>query len=250
MILVDDRVGSVELLHAFAKFGVRAEASKLGSADFAFAGEGEDGECMVGVERKRIGDMISSMRTRRLSGYQLPKLISDYRYVVLVVEGVWRPDPASGVLQILKGRYWQNYGGKGRKPMMYSEVDQHLNTLGFKAGVQIRRSNSPEETVFQIVNLYKWFDKGWDRHKSHDQCYAPVPEPKRVSFRASALTPDEKLVRAFAAQLPGCDAKCDEVVKVFHHLEDLFEAGVTDWQQVNGVGKVLARRWFDALHKK
>ena len=90
MILIDDRMGSKELLPLFRPYDVTVELSHLEYADIAFFGNGPTGPELVGIERKTLHDLVNSMRSRRLSGYQLPGLMAAYAWVYIVVEGVWR----------------------------------------------------------------------------------------------------------------------------------------------------------------
>lgn len=236
MILLDDRIGSKELLPLFRPFGVDVELSRLDSADMAFAGNGPKGDCMVGIERKRISDLCQSMRDRRLSGHQLPKLLADYEYVFLIVEGMWRPG-RTGVLETYRGRGFSPVSG-----MMYAEVDSYLTGLSLRAGIEVKRSASPEETVAQTINLFRNFDKNWSAHTAHNQVYAPIPTPRKAAYRHRSLTPKQKLVRDFAAQIPGIDRKCESVMDKFPTVRRMFEASKLEWEQIDGIGDVLATR--------
>lgn len=253
MILLDDRVGSIELLPLFRPFGIDVETTRLDSADAAFMGYGAQGDCMIGIERKRITDLIQSMREKRLSGFQLPKLLADYEHVFLLIEDMFRPG-LNGELQTWQGNSFRALytGGSksGGKPMMYAEVDNYLNTLALQTGVQVRRAATPQETVAQIVNLYKWFQKKWSDHHSHTQVYAPVPTPKKAQFRHRELTDKQKLCRDFAAQIPGIDTKCEAVMDKFGTTRRMFEASEFEWKQIPGIGDLLAKRITKLLRER
>ena len=90
MILLDDRTGSGELLPLFRPYDAPVELARLDFGDACWLGNGATGPELVGVERKTIHDLVSSMRSKRLSGYQLPGLLRTYDWVYLLVEGVWR----------------------------------------------------------------------------------------------------------------------------------------------------------------
>src|SRR5271169_4444109 len=127
MILLDDRVGSHELLPYFSPYGVQVESTRLDYGDACWVGKGPDGDCMVGVERKTIGDFISSMRGKRLAGHQLPGLMSSYEFTYLIVEGIYRPGE-TGELEQRQG-HGKGKSGWGWKGMgvRYREVDNHLS---------------------------------------------------------------------------------------------------------------------------
>lgn len=248
MILLDDRVGSKELLPLFRPLGIDVELTRLESADMAFCGLGPDGDCMVGIERKRVTDLLQSMREKRLSGHQLPNLLRDYEYVFLIVEGMWKPGRA-GEIQNYQGGAWKSLY-TGGKPMLYSEADNYLNGLSLRAGVQVKRSYTPEETVAQTVNLFKNFQKKWKDHHAHSQVYAPVPSPKKAQFRPRDLSESEKLCRDMAAQIPGVDRKCEMIMDHFKTARRMFEASPLEWKQLPGIGDVMARRIVKLLRER
>ena len=76
MITVDNRTGSIELLPLFPKN--TAKPGYLAFADFAFTGRGYANglPLLIGVERKTTTDLLSSMTTGRLSGYQIPRSLN------------------------------------------------------------------------------------------------------------------------------------------------------------------------------
>src|ERR1700685_3075549 len=108
MIYIDDRVGSIELLPTFQSHRNRPQcsSSRLIAGDMCFSGQGAMGNCMIGVERKRLKDMLNSIRSGRFSGEQLPKLIEHYEYSYLIVEGIWRCNWDNGLLEDMWGNGW------------------------------------------------------------------------------------------------------------------------------------------------
>ena len=59
MIYVDNRKGSKELFPLFPMGS--AELTHLEYADFMFTGHHSDGDIIIGIERKRIGDFVNCM---------------------------------------------------------------------------------------------------------------------------------------------------------------------------------------------
>lgn len=251
MILIDDRIGSKEMLDLFKPYGLRVDSTRLEFGDACWAGNGPEGDCMIGLERKRITDLVSSMRDGRLSGHQLPGLFSTYQYVYLAVEGIYKPGDNGELI------YWKGAGFRpvmcGRNTVMYREVDAYLSTLETKAGVVVRRTGRIEETVAQIVSLYHWWQKPWEKHQSHQQIYAPVPQGKRMGFvsREELIRRKygEKAVVAWkmAAQLPGLDTKAESVAKHFRCPFAMIAATPEEWMQIKGIGKKLAERYADLM---
>lgn len=165
-ILVDDRVGS----RHYAPQLANAIVTRLEYGDVAFAGH----DCTIGIEIKKIGDAVSSMFSGRLCDHQIPGLFASYDKVYLIVEGLWRPEPGSGVLQQYRsfvkdgpvipgpGRWFDM--SAGRRRLLYGSFEQFLTTLESQAGVKLRYTPSEPETVALISSLYAWHQR--EDHKS------------------------------------------------------------------------------------
>jgi ERCC4-type nuclease len=147
---------------------------QLDAGDLAFVGRG-DGGCPlnIGIEFKRLDssstDLAQSLRSGRLSGEQLPKLLGErgaYDLAWLLVEGVWRTDPKTGLVTAYKGKHrgWQPIPGK----MPGSELEKRLLTLEMLGGLRVRFTNTRADSIRFIANLYRWWtDRDLDRHVSH-----------------------------------------------------------------------------------
>src|ERR1035437_3942143 len=134
MILVDRRVGSNDLLAPLKAAGFDAQLVELAFGDIAFEGKGLNGTPLnVGVELKRLGDLVSSLRTGRLAGHQLPGLLRTYDYAWLLVEGQWRANAAGQVTTQKRSRLWTVIPGK----MTASELDKQLLTLELCGGLHV-----------------------------------------------------------------------------------------------------------------
>src|SRR6185312_3670611 len=104
-ILIDPRVGSRELFGVLSSNGVKVQIARdeLLSGDFCFEGRGPGEESwLIGVERKTVRDMLSSISTGRFSGHQLRLLCQMYQRYYLIVEGVYGCDD-HGILQEPRG---------------------------------------------------------------------------------------------------------------------------------------------------
>ncbi len=252
MILLDDRVGSKELMRYFLPFDVRVESTRLEFGDACWAGSGPHGDCMIGLERKRIRDLVNSIRDRRLSGHQLPGLMESYEFVYLIVEGFYRPG--------LHGELEEGRGGGMWRPLgpMYREIDNHLSTLELKCGVIVRRTATPTETAAVIVDLYKWWtEKSWDQHRSHHQIHSITPQSLAHGRKLSFIAPEQEIRRKYgpkavdvwhmAAQLDGLDTKAELVAAHFRTPRKMMEATISDWLQIPGIGPVLAARYMEVF---
>jgi ERCC4 domain len=232
---------------------VETSICRLEYGDCVFTGNGPDGECMVGVERKRLADLVTSMQDRRLSGHQLRGLWQAVDFVYLVAEGVWREGDGGqieewGWVAREKRQGWRAFysgpgGGSGRSAISFEQLDHYLCTLELKGGVVLRRTRDARETARFYVSRWRWFNqKAWDAHKSADQVYCggvvkkghggewAVPhghDPKFAPGRRAGMkqTNPTTLLRA-AMQLPGVDARAAAVTEHFGSVRRMALAGL------------------------
>ena len=239
MIELDDRVGAVELARHLPPHLTQIQRLQFGDA--RFFGQGPEGPIPVGIERKRIGDLVSSMQDGRLSGHQLVGMLSRYQVVYLLVEGLWRADPKEGVLQVMRRGKWVPLN-HGKRLYMARDVGNYLNTLAVMCGVIVWRSSRQESSAQWILSTYRWWQKAWRDHKSHYRFSMPLPNGMGVQLRKPHLT--ERL----AKELPGVGwERARALGKRFKTPLDLLLADEKDLREVAGVGKVLARRIVDAI---
>ena len=234
MIIIDPRTGSGELEPLFKPYGVDVLKDTLTFGDFSFCGNGPNGTVGIGIERKRMNDLVASMRDKRLSGYQLPGLLKTYDYVSLVVEGIYRISKNGSIEVYVRGT-WRNMLA-GARTVTYREIDHYLSSLTHLCGVTVLYTSTPAHTVEQIVSRYRWWnDKEWSKHSSFDQIYTHVPDP---IGRSRLMQRTVSLVDKVAAQLYGVDKKAFELGKKFKTVKQLANASVVELEKV--VGKKLA----------
>lgn len=255
MILLDPREGSVDLFAHLEALGLNVKLQTLESADVAFTGNGPQGEgcAWIGVERKRVRDMLGSIRSGRFSGHQLPNLVHQYDFPFLLIEGSWRPsEDDEGLLE----EGWPSRPvviGKSR--FLYREFSRFQFTIQVAAQVPVLRSSSRHETAHLIRDLWVWFNqKSWSEHRAH------------MAFN---LTSDighiEKpgLVRRVAKELPGIGWEKSHLVEdEFGTVLEMAQSWVADderrWASIHGelkpdgrrrpgIGKVIAKRVMAAI---
>lgn len=247
MLLVDERVGSRELLQSIRKRGIQAELGGKLDADFQWTGSGPDGQVLVGVERKSIQDLLGSMRDRRLVGQQLGRMVAAHDICYLVVEGIWRRGRETGLVEVRNGR-WETARGR----FHYSEVGRFLCSLEELAGLRLWRTADAEETVAALADWYSWWQKPYSEHKSLDAIYAPapvVPNWNRRGGRARTfeVRQEATLLQKVCAQLPRIDSRAIEVATYFSSVRDLAEADVDRWTGIRGIGKRTAEQIVEAV---
>src|SRR4029077_18022360 len=183
-VLVDSRTGSRELLSLLRSYGAEAELAGHLDADFEWSGNGPDGELMCGVERKQVSDLLASMRDRRLIA-QTGRAIDAYEVRYLVVEGLWRRQDESGMIEIGKRvkdmgateviRWYPAHGG-----YRYSEVARYLASIRETAGVRVWTTDSERSTASWLAEEHAWWQKPWQEHSTARTLYVPeVPRGAR-----------------------------------------------------------------------
>ncbi len=243
MLIIDPRVGSIDLLPHIRKFGVPCDVQQLDFGDFVFAGPGPGGGTRTyAFERKRLGDMIQSMRDGRLSGHQLIGLLDTYHSVSVIVEGVYRPG-SDGILEELRGRDWQP-AAQGK--VMYRELDAFLTTLNQLCGVSVLRSTNAHETAVMLCTRYIWAQKPWEAHVSHLAIHDDTPQWVRVKqglVRTGMKLERPSLLRKLANQLDGIGwGRSEAVAKHFSSAREMVLAEAREWQKIDGVGKGIAAK--------
>lgn len=256
MITVDPRIGSGELAKFLAMIKLPIEVEPLHYGDFAFLGQGEGGVPVpVGVERKALSDWVSSFYSGRFAGHQLPGLLNCYRVVYVVIEGVWRVDIQTGLVMVPKGQQgkkvqWEPLEAGKSAGLLYRDLEEQFLTFENKGGVLFRRTGNKPETCRFINALYHWWtDKGWEDHKSHLR-FRTVEADKAILIPLDPANP-KHLVRLMCKELKlvGWE-KAREIADRFPTMEDALAATPKEWEGIPGIGKLLAGRIWDVLHRK
>lgn len=236
------------MLPYFRPYDIHVEVTELQFGDACFAGNGPNSPITIGVERKVTNDLVSSMRSNRLSGFQLPGLLQAYDLVFLVVEGIYRCGH-DGALEVYRQTGWTSLLS-GPRPVLYREVSNYLLSLEMKHGVKVMRTSSPQETTAWIVGTYKWFDKPWEKHGGPESIYSPILSQQANEgggHRGRLSVKKAGPVALVAADIPGIDSRAWEFEKQFKTVEEFVLADQKRLAKVEGIGKKLAERihgWF------
>ncbi len=187
MILVDRRVGSAELLPLIHSLGIKAELDTLEYGDVTWEMNGPEGKALVGVERKKVSDLLNCINDGRYAGFQQPGMSQLFSHRILIVEGIYKPSP-QGHLMVMRGNFWAHPTGY---PVMYDKLFSWLTSVALVAGTTCIRSSSEWETAYQIVALYKWGQKEWADHQSqfehHRTVFPSIIKPSLERIVASSL---------------------------------------------------------------
>jgi len=241
MILVDDRIGSRELMPYLPR--QMAVLNRLTFGDAMWLGNGpEDLPVHVGVEIKAIGDLLKSIVDGRFAGHQLPGLLRDYHVIYLIIEGKFRPEPETGLLQVPWHGTW-TAADFGAKRWMHRDLNGFLTTMEQRYGLKIRRTFDRRETARVVQDLHHWWtDKNYEDHRS-GCAFDYSGEP-------AALMPTS-LLRRIAAQLNGIGWKRAQAVEQhFTSVVDMVLAPVEEWRRVDGVGKKIAAKIVEEIWRQ
>lgn len=234
-IYVDKRAGSVELYAPLSQRSVPVELTTLAFGDCCFIGHGPQHPVLIGIERKRITDLLQSLTTGRLSGHQVPGLIEHYPYRWLLVEGQYR-ESRDGLIEVPRKGRWETIR------LHYAALEAYLVTLTLRAGLRVQRTYSLDESVAWLSVLWSWWTKKeWSEHRSH---LALHDAADYGAFYKPTL------VHRVAAQLPGIDEKARDVAAKFQSVQDLMNAEEATWREIPGIGKITAARIHKALRTR
>jgi ERCC4-type nuclease len=249
MILVDSRFGpegSKRSSHravadALMALGFEVEITTLGCGDFAFLGNGPDGPIQIGIELKVIGDLVNSMRSGRLAE-QVTGMSEVYGRTYLIVEGLYRVGRKSGQLEVPRGRGYRPLLA-GPRPVLWADIEKFVTGLE-EAGVRVRRTRSSYETALVIARVLQGFwAKEYAAHRSLQVLHAPTPPMTLV--REDKAT---RRLRLVASCLPAIGwGRSKAVAEAFRSIAGLATAGVDQWEQIEGIGKTIARDCFEAV---
>lgn len=232
VILIDDRVGSAELMNHLPPGSARL--TRLQYGDAAFQGKGPEGvPWFIGVERKTVADFFDSFTTGRLQGNQIPGMCNSYNKCYLLLEGITRRK--GNVMQVMRYGKWYdlNIGA--------ATMDSIIGTLECVAGVTFKYPSNINETGSIIYSLQNWWDAGYHTHRSH-LGFSVEPTPVHV-FRPPSL------LRRIAKELPGVGwERSAAIEKAFSSVLSMVNADENMWREVPTIGPKLAHRIVEEIN--
>jgi ERCC4-type nuclease len=252
-LILDDREDTAlfECLTKTYDFPVIKQHLEFGDA--LWEGNGPDGPCMVGVERKRLNDIVNSMTSGRLVGHQLRGMWECYDYIYLLIEDIFQPGK-NGEMEIWRNGKWMPLWSVRGEACTYRQIQAFLNGLVVASGVALLRTSSTRETAALYAALYHWWQKKFKEHRSIGEIYAPGPDVPIRRGKASLLNREPGLTEKLAAQLPGVDRKAWDIGRNFKTPREFMEfaafSGVREWAQMRGIAKDGAEQIIAALDKE
>lgn len=215
-----------ELRDLIIRFGVKAEIADLPFADIAFEGYGG---LTVGIERKRLHDMLGCIDDSRFSAHQRIGLRQLYNEHWLMLEGIWRPHDPRGLLMQgdERGQFWELK--VATTPVMYSKLRRYLFSV-VRSGTPVMYTRSIWHTAYDIVELYHYYQK-----KEHRSMLS------KQQLNIPSLTRRPALVKRWAMELDGVDiVHGDAAEKLFRTPIALAMSEEVEWLGIPGIGPKTA----------
>lgn len=240
MIVVDDRIGSIELRPLIIQQGVECDKYHFPYGDAIFQGNGPTGPISIAFERKKLSDIFNCIKDGRYSGHQAIGLHNYYDLAFFILEGNWRPSKNGWILEGYEdelGRTHWKYFNNRKIP--YGVLQNAMTSIAM-SGVVTTYSLDINHTVRNIISTFKYFQKKWNDH-----------DMLKKFHRLNIPTLQEKpsLVQEWASKLEGIGVKKNEAARlVFKSGYDLATADETDWMRVDGVTPRLARSIIKEIH--
>jgi ERCC4-type nuclease len=239
----DGKGSSRDLIEPMRALGVRVREKLLDSADVMFVGRGNGGEPLtIGVEYKKVGDYISSMKGR-MQGEQLPKMLKTFDRRYLFIEGDFEHDAQGRLLRRAGRAFWKIH--PGAPPAI--ELLKRLFVMELCGGIYTVWTRNQRQTCLWLLALYRtWTDKDLDKHKSHLALYAPDLDPR--------LGEDIPWFRDACGRLPGISYERSKAFEDTFEgsMENLMNASIADIANVTTNGRKLghsaAERIYRELH--
>ncbi len=235
MLLVDPRAGSRELIEPLKKRGLPVQESHLEFGDLAWVGNGPDGPLMVGVEFKSGGDLLRCIIDGRFADVQLPGLLSNYNEATLLYEGYFTvlEDGGLGL-----NTHQVTYGDKNG--WQYRRLNHWLATVRH-TGIFVDHTTTRAETLAWIHAEYTWWtSKEWEEHKSIRAKFTP-PKVSKSAFIPACPPSRQQRVMMELCHGMGWE-KAEAAARHFGSVKAAVNASAKEWEQVEGIGKVLAKR--------
>lgn len=249
MIFVDYRAGSKDLIKPLRNLGLEVSETSLDFGDLMWEGRGEKGEpVLVGVEFKKLEELVQAMRTNRLEGHQLIGMRDTFKFSYLMYEGKILYDKAGALQMEKKKRFGKVYRVPMPGQMTINELMKRVYVLHLCGGLTPIPTVDRDHSLQAILALYRtWTDKDMDKHKSHIAAYeAPNIRPVNGLRRTLKTFPDVGMKASLAAQLK------------FGSLTKAVNASVQDWATLEVVddkgrprrlGTGVAQRVVDFCHE-
>ena len=240
MILIDYREetetkkkANQDLFQHLQRMHLPVEVTTLNFGDAAVEVNGPEGPLMVGIERKRLHDMLNCIDDARYSAHQRIGMKEDFDISVLMLEGFWKPHDPEGILMegFSGGISWGYARPRGQR-VMYSKLYRYLISVAL-SGVIVTYSRDPFNTAYNIAEWHHYGQKSWHQHTS-------LKELQKIAIPTLNRRPS--LTRKWANDLNDIGTKLSELAeRQFRSPLALAQADEREWLKIPGVGVKTAQ---------
>lgn len=247
-MIIDPRTGSEDLARPLAALGVPVQLMQLEFGDAAWLGLGPGKrQVPVGVEVKKLGDLLQCIRDDRYVGHQLKGLKETYEVRHLLVEGLVTAGEERELLTFKKGVWRRPYEGS---TWMYEAFRNWTLTQQYRSGIHVDFTPDRRGTVAWLAGCFHWWtEKTYEEHRSHEGLYFKPMVPGDNSDIMDPIT-DQTMRRMLVAQgiMRGVGyEKAKAAAERFRSVEQMYWADEVEWRNVPGFGKKLAAQMFKAF---
>jgi ERCC4-type nuclease len=240
-LLLDPRAGSGEYREPLSKLGVNVEVTQLPYGDAAWYGDGPGHDIVpVGVEIKKLDELLTCITTKRFSGHQLPGMVDSFQFIYLLVEGLWKCGKEGELLEYRNGG-WRPVV-HGAKHWQYRTLRHWLTTLKVRRGIHVLECGSMSEGAAALKCEYTWWTgDDFEAHDSDVELDITQVQPRGTSLVRSERRRPTTAVK-MAAQLPkiGKDKAWIVADHFKHSVREMVMAGRAEWLEIAGVGPGIA----------
>lgn len=233
-------------------------SSGAGGPDLLICGNGPAGPILVAIEVKSFRDLLDSAGNGRLQAEgegQLPAMLKDYDQNWLVWYGPVRRGE-SGYLEEPVGRgdggqcRWGIFSRNGGRPrngdangpgQVRGLTNDYLDGLELAVaamGVHVVQVQSDRQAARWLAALYRYWTKPYEEHR-FTRTFSAAPRFPQVIAGVTA-TERDRAQRVFD-RYPGLGMeRALAAAKHFPSVRAMANAGEREWQEVPGIGKVIA----------
>lgn len=264
MIFVDDRAGSAALVnYAPLDDTSIAQLTRLDSADAMFVGNGPTGNLLVGVEVKRIDELIAAQQSGRLTT-QVERMLDTYGRNYLMYYGILSTDNndclmycdfSSDLPYHRANAVYASFGAPiddainaGRR-VPYAYLFNLLSDLD-ESGIRCVHCTAYADVSTYIGRLHRVWSKPWVSRTYLRTIDNSQPKPLIPRYATDKVEHERiRLFVAVVSHLPGMGyTRALAVAKHFQSMRTLFNATRLDLMSVDGIGKTGAKRLHAAMN--
>lgn len=237
MILASNDKGALEVVTVIRQRGIACQQQPLECSDFCFEGNGPLGRIGVGIERKRLHDMLACIEDARYTGHQRVLMKQAFDVSVLMIEGMWRPHTADGSLMEGHLDKWGRLGWTPvkyrHKPTAYAMLRRYLFSVAL-SGVIVCYTRDPEQTGYDVTEWFHYLQKPWKEHTG-------LLAMQRIAIPTLDRKPN--LTRRWASALTDIGVELsDRAAQRFSRPISLAVADEEDWESIPGIGRATAQK--------